>query len=270
MEGLRGEPAFPRLGGRLVEEKDEEGNPLCWRWLIDRQAGDDVALKESRQAQPEHATATQIPGRARAESRPPAPLSPSGVLQLFEVEDRIAPAMQSDALALVKGNATHQLMQILPDLETEKRQGAIARYFDGPGANVPEALREEIAAILMALLDLPQMQPLLANGSRAEVALVGRIEIAAKSYMVRGQADRIVIGEHEIIVADYKTGRNAPATADAAPKAYVAQLALYRELLMKIYPDREVQAVLVWTDTPAIMAVPPALLDEQMQRLRQR
>ena len=43
--------------------------------------------------------------------------------------------------------------------------------------------------------------------------------------------------------------------------AYVRQLALYRAVLQKLYPDRPVRAVLVWTDIPDLMELPPEALD---------
>ena len=45
------------------------------------------------------------------------------------------------------------------------------------------------------------------------------------------------------------------------PRPYVAQLALYRAVLQKLYPDRPVRALLVWTDVPDVMELSAADLD---------
>jgi ATP-dependent helicase/nuclease subunit A len=45
------------------------------------------------------------------------------------------------------------------------------------------------------------------------------------------------------------------------PPAYVRQLAVYRAVLRKLYPDRPVRAVLVWTDVPDLMELSPEALD---------
>ena len=50
-----------------------------------------------------------------------------------------------------------------------------------------------------------------------------------------------------VLIADYKTNRPAPRRPEDAPAAYVAQLALYRAVLAKLYPGRAVRAALVWT-----------------------
>jgi len=64
-----------------------------------------------------------------------------------------------------------------------------------------------------------------------------------------------------VLIVDYKTNRPAPAHLDAVPPAYLNQLALYRMVLRKLYPGRIVAAALLWTDSPALMEIPAALLD---------
>jgi len=47
----------------------------------------------------------------------------------------------------------------------------------------------------------------------------------------------------------------------------VAQLAIYRALIAGIVPDRPVEAWLVWTAVPDIMAIPPERLDAMLDTL---
>ena len=68
----------------------------------------------------------------------------------------------------------------------------------------------------------------------------------------------------EVLIADYKTNRPAPNSLAETKKRYadyVRQLALYRAVLMRLYPGRPVRAALVWTDTPDLMEIPAAELD---------
>ena len=53
---------------------------------------------------------------------------------------------------------------------------------------------------------------------------------------------------------------------DADP-AYVLQMAVYATVLAEIFPDRRVEAALVWTDGPALMAVPEKLLSAALDEL---
>ena len=43
--------------------------------------------------------------------------------------------------------------------------------------------------------------------------------------------------------------------------AYLAQLAAYRAVLRRIYPDRPVRCALLWTDGPRLMPLDDGLLD---------
>ena len=64
-----------------------------------------------------------------------------------------------------------------------------------------------------------------------------------------------------VTFADYKTGESAPIRPAHVPPAYVAQLALYRGVLHRLYQDRPVRAVLVWTHAPDLMELSGADLD---------
>jgi ATP-dependent helicase/nuclease subunit A len=97
-------------------------------------------------------------------------------------------------------------------------------------------------------------------GSRAEIAIAGRLGDRPLS----GQVDRLVVTEQAVLIADYKTNRPAPRSLDEAVKrypAYVKQLALYRDVLARLYPARPVRAALLWTDTLDLMEIPAAVLD---------
>jgi len=51
------------------------------------------------------------------------------------------------------------------------------------------------------------------------------------------------------------------------PSAYVTQLAIYRAVLAKLYPDRPVRAALLWTDVPDLMELSADDLDAALARV---
>jgi ATP-dependent helicase/nuclease subunit A len=91
---------------------------------------------------------------------------------------------------------------------------------------------------------------------------VGRSDV-----LVSGQIDRLVVTPEAILIADYKTNRIVPETVEAAPPAYVGQLALYRAVLGKIYAARNVRAALVWTEGPVLMEFSASTLDAALARV---
>ena len=52
------------------------------------------------------------------------------------------------------------------------------------------------------------------------------------------------------------------------PESYAAQLALYRAPIQQLYPDREVQAFLIWTDGPRIEALSQEVAQAAFATLR--
>ena len=74
-------------------------------------------------------------------------------------------------------------------------------------------------------------------------------------------ADQRSPRDGRVIVLDFKTDRPAPTDAALAPEPYVLQLALYREVLRKIFPGKVVSCALLWTEAPHLMALPEARLD---------
>jgi ATP-dependent helicase/nuclease subunit A len=124
---------------------------------------------------------------------------------------------------------------------------------------------------VLRLFDDPRFAPLFSPGSRAEVPIVGRVDRPGGTPLaVSGQIDRLAVTAEAVLIADYKTNRPAPRTIADVPPAYVRQLALYRALLRKLYPDRPVRAVLVWTDVPDLMELSAEVLDRAVARAMAR
>jgi ATP-dependent helicase/nuclease subunit A len=150
----------------------------------------------------------------------------------------------------------HALLQHLPGLNPADRAAAARRYLALPANGLDGAAQDDIALQVMSVLAHPALAPLFGPGSRAEApiaGIVGGVEIG-------GVVDRLAILPDRAVIADYKTDRAPPATIDAAPSAYLGQIAAYAAVLRKIVAPRPVEALLVWTATGAVMPVPDALL----------
>jgi ATP-dependent helicase/nuclease subunit A len=158
--------------------------------------------------------------------------------------------------ALRRGTLFHRLMQSLPDIAPERRAEA-ARAFLARDDDLSETEHSEMTAQALAILDDTRFAPLFAPGSRAEVSLAGVVG----DVQVPGQIDRLAVTETEVLIADYKTNRPAPRRIADVPPAYMQQLALYRALLQKIYPQKTVRAALLWTEIPELMELSAEALD---------
>jgi ATP-dependent helicase/nuclease subunit A len=117
------------------------------------------------------------------------------------------------------------------------------------------------------VLEDPRFGDLFGADSRAEVPIVGRVVVGSRTIAVSGQVDRLAVAAGGVLIADYKTNRPAPRRPSEVPPAYVRQLALYRSVLSRIYPDRPVRAALIWTEVPDLMEISAPELDHALTSL---
>ncbi len=166
-----------------------------------------------------------------------------------------------------RGDLIHRLLERLPDVPTEARPDA-ARRLLARERDLADDQRAEMIAAAFSVLDDPRFAPVFGPGSRAEAALTGGAPDLPPGTVISGRLDRLVITPERVLVVDYKTNRPAPARIEDADKAYVLQMAVYVAVLRRLYPERAVEAALVWTDGPALMPVPPDMIDKALAELK--
>ena len=189
---------------------------------------------------------------------PLAPSRPDGA-SLGPVPRAASPlAARDDAgQRFLRGNLVHTLLQYLPDLPPGERPQAARAHLGRPGFGLPAADVDALAAQVMGVLQHPRLAPLFGPGSRAEQPVTGLVG----NTIVNGIVDRLAVLPGEVWLADYKTNRDPPASAEATPVRYLRQLAAYRAVLRGIFPDRAMHCALVWTQSAAVVMLPEALLD---------
>ena len=157
----------------------------------------------------------------------------------------------------LRGNLVHTLLQHLPGLPPDEQDAAALEHLGRPGFGLPWADVSALAAQVMGVLRHPDLLPLFGPGSRAEQPVAGLVG----STVVTGVVDRLAVRPDAVWLADYKTGRDAPADASSTPVRYLRQIAAYRAVLRGVFPDRPIRCVLVWTQGAAAVMLPDALLD---------
>ena len=191
-------------------------------------------------------------------------VTPSGLL-----EDDVRPVATGggNAQGLLRGSLLHRLMQSLPGLSSDVRLKAAQDYLDRAGKDLPETDRAALAAQAMAVLDDARFAELFGPGSRAEVPIVGRLQTAGQTLLVSGQIDRLIVTKGFVLIGDFKTNRPPPRALTEVPPQYVRQLALYRAVLAKLYPDRSIRAALIWTEVPDLMELSAKALDDALAQV---
>jgi ATP-dependent helicase/nuclease subunit A len=224
-----------------TEEADEDGSKL-WRFTPKPQARID-APSPSTQPITNAERPLWLDHTVAAPSIPPRPISPPR------------------SLPLARGILMHRLLQSLPDLAPEIRRHAAREYFSRRAREFTREECESMGEQVCGLLEKAEFSELFGKSSRAEVPIVGRLRMDGRMIPVSGQVDRLAVFGDAVLIGDYKTDRPAPRVLDDVPGTYIRQLALYRAVLRRLYPDKRVRAALLWTDVPDLMEIPASVLD---------
>jgi ATP-dependent helicase/nuclease subunit A len=257
------------LAPGATEEQADDGSGRVLRWRAAAPHGPAVAGARASVAElapaelPDWLTRPCPQGAAL-----PRAVSPSGAVTEEAAAPRPAAAHPTRARALARGTLTHRLLQALPDIPRERRDDAARGFLARHAGAFDDAERAAIREQVLTILDDPRFAPLFAAGSKAEVPLIGRLcRPGGAPLMVSGQVDRLAVTATAIYMTDYKTNSPPPRRIEDVPRAYIAQLALYRGLLSRVFPGRPVRSLLIWTELPDLMELPEADLDAALRKM---
>ena len=170
-----------------------------------------------------------------------------------------------------RGVMIHKLLQELPKIATKKRHERALAYLGKLLPDEETEAHEHILRSVEQVFELEQLAPCFDPAtSRSEVSLMGTIETHSGPRPVSGQVDRLAVLDDRIIILDFKTGSTIPADEATIAPDYITQMALYRQLIAQIYPDRPVSCLLVWThapDLPKVIELSPSGLDVAMAKI---
>jgi len=251
------------LDPQLVEETDGGEKVLRFRPTPAESVAAAPPGAPAKTAEPE--LPSWLRQTASVQAPRPVPLVPSSAFD--EEIGRALPGTAGDRQkALQRGQIVHRLMQSLPDIAPAARQSALERYLANAARDLAPNERAEIARHVLAILEDDKFADVFAAGSRPEVPIVGRISRPnCEPLLVAGQADRLIAAERAVLVVDYKTDSVVPDRLDDVPPAYIAQLALYRAVLMRIYARKNVRAALIFTASPLLLEIPASTLDAALE-----
>ncbi|WP_455479431.1 double-strand break repair helicase AddA [Bartonella sp. B23] len=164
------------------------------------------------------------------------------------------------------GNIVHRLLQYLPNCEPKKRRDYARHYLNTKASHWNEIQRKDALNHVWKILDHSYLKPLFSEHSYAEVSLIGIVKIHGKEQTVSGQIDRLYITQNSIVFIDFKTGISPKNEVAIAPH-YLLQMALYRKLLQDIHPNKDIQALLVYSKEAKVFKLSPKKLDEILDEI---
>ena len=192
---------------------------------------------------------------APVESRPPRPLAPSAL-----GDDRVAdpppgPALLAGAL---RGRLLHALFERLPSLPPETRVAAGKRWLEHSAGVGDEPERAALVRDVCAIIADPIHTAIFAADALTEAPIAA---VLPSGLVVAGTVDRLLVERDRVLIIDFKTGRRAPAGFDQVPDHHLRQMSAYAAALRVIFPDKRVEAALLYTSGPILIPLSQNVLE---------
>lgn len=177
----------------------------------------------------------------------PRVINPSRVIANDSIA--LSPLKADENDRFKRGNITHKLLQILPDLPKEQWEKAAIRYVERPSHNITQNIANDIVKETMKILNDVKFANIFGENSIPEVPVTGIVD----GEPISGQIDRLLVTDKEVLIVDYKTNRPPPLHEKDVPPIYKNQMRHYANIMREIYPGRQIRAALIWTDGARLM-----------------
>lgn len=187
--------------------------------------------------------------QAPQETRPPRPLVPS---RLEDDDYGDAPPSSAMQAAAARGKILHALFERVTD---EGSLAAAARWLDMTVRD-PAIDKQQILQAVAAVVHNPDWAGFFQPPAQAEVPLAALVG----ETVITGRIDRLIVEPERVRLVDFKTGRSVPADESGVITPYLRQMAHYVAALEAIFPDRVVEASLLYTHAPRLIRLTDALL----------
>jgi ATP-dependent helicase/nuclease subunit A len=169
--------------------------------------------------------------------------------------DSLAEQLRDAEAARKEGIALHALLQHLGRVEPSLWPAVVPKALAALWPEAPDQ-HARIGAKAMSILTRPELTPLFAANSRAEVPFSVAAQRDGTSIRLAGRIDRLVIDDSRLLVIDYKSDMSVPGGPEDVPGPYLTQLGLYALVADQLFPGHSVEAAILWTGLESLMILP--------------
>ena len=151
-----------------------------------------------------------------------------------------------------RGLLMHRLLQFLPpQADIAAKDNLIETFLQKNAADMPPEFCRRIKKEILRLFADNRFKFIFGAGSQAEVPVMGEVD----GRIISAQIDRLIITEDKIMIVDFKTNCPPAEEIKDVPPVYKKQLAVYKQLIEKIYPGLPVETFILWTNSANLMQI---------------
>ncbi|UXN71296.1 double-strand break repair helicase AddA [Devosia neptuniae] len=169
--------------------------------------------------------------------------------------DSLAEQLRDAEAARKEGIALHALLQHLGRVEPSLWPAVVPKALAALWPEAPDQ-HARIGAKAVSILTKPDLAPLFAANSRAEVPFSVAAQRDGTPIRLAGRIDRLVIDDSRLLVIDYKSDMSVPGGPEDVPEPYLTQLGLYALVADQLFPGHSVEAAILWTGLESLMILP--------------
>lgn len=144
------------------------------------------------------------------------------------------------------GNISHKILEFLPNLTQNPIESIKITKEYLKNQIISEKEREIILKNIKNIVDNSDFNFLFSKNARSEVSISANIN----GKIISAQIDRLILDENHITIIDYKTNFTTNLNL------YRDQINLYRKIIAKIYPNKKITTIIIWTYYGKIEIVP--------------
>jgi ATP-dependent helicase/nuclease subunit A len=159
--------------------------------------------------------------------------------------------------AAERGRLLHQLFERLPGVAPSERKVLADTWLERSAGISDAAIRQKLVEDACGIVSDPRYADLFGPEALAEAPIAA---VTPDGTVIAGTADRLLVTPERVRVIDFKTGRSVPPTPEDVPPAHLRQMAYYVAALQVIFPDRQVDAALLYTSGPVLHPLSSAQL----------
>ena len=182
------------------------------------------------------------------EQAPPRPLAPSS-LGPDDVPDPPLPPSAADAAR--RGTLLHALFERLPAIAPARRREVAGIWLARPGREEDAERRAALVDAALKVIEHSDFADIFAPDALAEAPVAAVVG----TTVVAGTVDRLLVTDTHVRVVDFKTGSRVPSHAGEVPEHHLRQMAAYAAALESVFPGRAVDAALLYTSGPVLIAL---------------